>query len=999
MRAALAASLWLAVSATSSIAGETATATLSGAVTDVLGGPIAGAEVQAAGPSGTTTAVTDARGAYVLTGLAPGAYAVTVTREGFSSSEKRSARLAAGREAHLDLQMALAQIKESVTVRSEAPGISLAPEESAGAIVISGQDLDALPDDPDELAEALQALAGPAAGPNGGQLFIDGFTGGRMPPKSSIREIRLNANPFSAEYDRLGFGRIEIFTKPGTDHLRSETAFRFNDESLNTRNPYAPNKPPYQRRDWNANLSGPLASKKASFFLDFERRVVDDNQIVNATVLDPGFVIVPFNEAVVTPQQRTTFSPRLDWQLSASHTLSARYTYTSTSQDDAGVGGFSLPSRAYDTSGRQQTFQLIETAVLGKAVNETHLRYWSETQNKNGDDTIPTLQVQDAFTGGGPQIGPSENTQRRFELQNVTSWTAGKHSLHAGFRLRTVSETDLARQGFGGNVAFAGGTGPVLDSNNQIVLGPDGLPLFTNLTSIERYQRTLLLEQQGLTPTAIRLLGGGPSQFQITGGDPEASVSQWDVAPFVQDDWKVNPSLLVSLGLRYETQSNIGSHLDLAPRLAFAWSPGATAGRGAATPPRTVVRGGFGVFYDRVGEDLTLRSHRFDGVRQQLYVVNDPATLDQIEFDDSGNVSHVPSAADLAEFELPQTTWRLASGLQAPYTVQSSLSVERQLPSNFTASFAFIASQGRRLLRSRNINAPQLDGGLPLGVAAGNVYQVESTGRLNQFQWILGLNNRMSRRLTLFARYFLNWAHSDTDGSGTFPANQYDLSNEYGRAALDVRQRFTLGGNITGPWDVHVSPFVVLSTGAPYNVTIGRDLNRDSLFTERPAYAIDPTKPGLVETPYGLLDPNPVPGEAVIPRNLGQGPALVVVNLRLSKTIPLGGKHGTNATPPDGGGNGGPGAGPRGPFGGGGGGFRGGGGGGPRGGGEGGGRGLTISIAAQNLLNRVNPAAPVGNLSSPSFGQSLASAGTFGFGGGSAAAGNRRIELQARLGF
>jgi hypothetical protein len=970
---------------------ERETASLHGRVTDATGGTVADAAVQVTGSSGRKATRSDAQGAWAVAGLAPGTYTVTVAKDGFSAYRSEALKLEAGRDTPLDVRLALAPVEETVTVEERPPALSLQPDENAGAIVLKGEDLDALPDDPDEMMEALQALAGPAAGPNGGQVFIDGFTGGRIPPKSSIREIRLNANPFSAEYDRLGFGRIEILTKPGTDTLRGDSSFRFNDDALNTRNPFASNKPPYQRRDLSASLSGPIVAKKASFFVDFDRRAVDDNQLVNATVLDPELEPVPFNEAVVTPQHRTTVSPRLDWQVNPSHTLTARYTYTSTAQDDAGVGGFSLPTRAYDTSGRQQTLELTETGVYGKVINETRLRFWSERQDRNGDDTVPTLQVQDAFTGGGSQIGPSYNEQRRWELQNVTSFTSRKHSVRAGLRLRTASETDVLRQNFGGTVQFAGGLGPELDASDQVVLGPDGQPVLVSVTSLERYRRTLLFDRAGLSPAAVRLLGGGASQLQIVGGNPEAEVSQWDVAPFVQDDWRVAPSLLLSVGLRYETQSNIDSHVNLAPRLGFAWSPGA---KGPSGQPRTVMRGGFGIFYDRFGEDLTLRARRFDGVRQQQYVVADPLVLDRITFDADGNVASLPSAQELQAFAVPDTTYTVAPDLQAPYTIQSSLSLERALPGNFTATGTFIAAQGRRLLRSRNVNAPQLDGSRPLGDAAGNVYQVESTGRLNQYQWIFGVNNRTSRRLTLFARYFMAWARSDTDGADTFPARTYDLSSEYGRASIDVRHRFVLGGNVTLKWGLRLSPYILAATGRPFNVTVGRDLNRDSLFTDRPAFATDPAALGVVDTPYGLFDPNPTPGEALIPRNLGAAPGFFVVNLRLSKTIPFKGTRATGPQPPQGGGRpGGPGLG--------GGGFGGSGRGDRVGGGGEGGRGVTISISAQNLFNHVNPGPPVGNLSSPSFGQSLATAGGFGFGAGGAGggAGNRRIELLARVAF
>ena len=119
-------------------------------------------------------------------------------------------------------------------------------------------------------------MAGPGAGPNGGQIYIDGFSGGQLPPKESIREIRINQNPFSAEYDRLGFGRIEILTKPGTDKLRGSFMFTDGDGIFNSRNPFSNNKPDFSTRMCSANLGGSLA-KKASFFMDFNRRDIQNN--------------------------------------------------------------------------------------------------------------------------------------------------------------------------------------------------------------------------------------------------------------------------------------------------------------------------------------------------------------------------------------------------------------------------------------------------------------------------------------------------------------------------------------------------------------------------------------------------------------------------------------------------------------------------------------------------------------------------------------------------
>ena len=145
--------------------------------------------------------------------------------------------LTAGQTKTLNIALQIEMEKQQVQVEAEAPTVDTSPDDNANAVVLKGKDLDALSDDPDELENQLQALAGPAAGPNGGEIYIDGFTGGQIPPKSSIREIRVNQNPFSAEFDRLGYGRIEILTKPGTDKLHGQIEARGNDSAFNSRNP------------------------------------------------------------------------------------------------------------------------------------------------------------------------------------------------------------------------------------------------------------------------------------------------------------------------------------------------------------------------------------------------------------------------------------------------------------------------------------------------------------------------------------------------------------------------------------------------------------------------------------------------------------------------------------------------------------------------------------------------------------------------------------------
>src|ERR1700732_5358111 len=251
-------------------------ATVRGVVADPENAVIPGATVTLTPASGKALITqSQSDGTYVLRNVPPGTYSVTVTMPGFASYVKQGVRVAPGQTLTLDVQMAIQQQQQEVNVTAQAAQVSVDAESNASATVLKGKDLDALSDDPDGLSSELTALAGPAAGPNGGQIYVDGFTGGQLPPKSSIREIRINQNPFSAQYDRLGYGRIEILTKPGSDHYHGQFFFNDTNGVLNSKNPYVPTKPDYNSEMFDGNLGGPI-NKKTSFFLDASRRNVNE---------------------------------------------------------------------------------------------------------------------------------------------------------------------------------------------------------------------------------------------------------------------------------------------------------------------------------------------------------------------------------------------------------------------------------------------------------------------------------------------------------------------------------------------------------------------------------------------------------------------------------------------------------------------------------------------------------------------------------------------------
>jgi hypothetical protein len=260
------------------------TATLRGVVSDETGAVIPSANVTVTGLDGTRSTTTGNDGSYVVAGLRAGDYTVQAFTPDLVLPQPAKVSLGTGVRT-LNLQLRLSATRQEITVaESDTAMVSTDASSNASAMTIKGKDLDALSDDPEDLQADLQALAGPAAGPSGGSIFIDGFSGGQLPAKESIREIRINQNPFSPEYDRIGLGRIEILTKPGTDKLRGTISYNYMGDFWNSRNPYAAQKAPLQLNEFRTNLIGSL-NHRTSFTLDVSRDSVDNGSIVNAVVL------------------------------------------------------------------------------------------------------------------------------------------------------------------------------------------------------------------------------------------------------------------------------------------------------------------------------------------------------------------------------------------------------------------------------------------------------------------------------------------------------------------------------------------------------------------------------------------------------------------------------------------------------------------------------------------------------------------------------------------
>ena len=361
-----------------------------GAVADPTGAVIPNASVALTGVAGNdVTTMSGHDGSFRFTGVQPGKYSLVITAEGFALTKLDGIEVLPGKILQRNVTLQLPVAQQQIEVTGDAAGVSTNAESNASSIVIKGKDLDALSDDPDELQDELTALAGPAAGPSGAQIFIDGFTGGQLPPKSSIREIRINQNPFSAHFDKLGYGRIEILTKPGTDKVHGSLMLMGNDSAFNSLNPFVSSEPPYYTTFANGSIGGALG-KNTSWFASVFQRNNASNSIVNAELLDANANVYNYSAAVANPQSRLNVSPRFDFQFGQNNTLTVRYMLDRQMQTGSGVSQFALQSQAYNVSNYENSIQVSDSQVLSaSAINETRFQYIRARDNQIAQNTDP----------------------------------------------------------------------------------------------------------------------------------------------------------------------------------------------------------------------------------------------------------------------------------------------------------------------------------------------------------------------------------------------------------------------------------------------------------------------------------------------------------------------------------------------------------------------------------------------------------------------------------
>ena len=942
-----------------------------GTITDPDGELIPGATITLTPAHGNaTTATSGSDGSYSVT-IAPGSYTLLVAMKGFASYSMLNLKVPAVASTTVDAKLKIGEETEVVNVDANAIQLSVDPDSNQSATILTGKDLDALSDDPDELSSELTALAGPSAGPNGGQIYVDGFTGGQLPPKSSIREIRINQNPFSAQYDKLGYGRIEIFTKPGTDKIHGNIQVNGNPSQFNSSDPLATGyQPPYHTLFLFGNLTGPL-NKSASYNLGGSYRQIQDDQFTNTNILAlptapttlcaPGSttcVLTPYQVSTYYPQTRADFNPRVDLALGDKNVLTTRYQYVKNDSTNAGIGNLTLPTAAYNGSQTSNILQMSDTQTFSpKLINETRFEYEREHVQDTALNNTPTISVSGSFTAGGYGGQNLSDHQDHYEVQNYTSLQLKKNFIRFGGRLRATREAQNTESNTNGSFIYSSLCNSVVVSGTTVCTGV--------ATATDNTYQT-----------------GTPSQFTITQvNNHKIGDTDTDLGVYLETDWRARQNLTVSYGFRYETQNHLSDHHDIAPRASFNY--GLFSGKGA---PKTVVRGGFGLFYDRFQQSNILTLEANNGINTTVYTVPNPGA------------ACLPSASNLITAcganPTTQTIYSAASNLRTPYIVQFAGGADQQVGRYGTISVNYLHSQGVHQLATQNIN---------YGVSTAPHNQYFSEGVFNQNQLIINGRVQTSKRISLFGYYSLNSAHGDTSGAGADITTPGNIANDYGRTTFDVKNRLFLAGSITLPKYIQFSPFMIAQSGNPYNVTTGTDNNGDSYFNDRPDIVTGvATNNNTIKSIAGcgtFAQPGIVAGASVAPINACTGPTLFTFNFRLTKTIGFG--PSTAPKPTGGDGGGGRNGGGRNGGGGGGGGGRGGpGGGGPGFGGGGGSNtgkryNLAFGLQVQNLFNNEDLATPQGVLSSKNFGQSTQITG----GAYTTSSALRRITLQTTFNF
>ena len=747
--------------------------TLRGSVFDPTGAAISGAIVRLETPTGAIVAQTqsDSQGSFALTNLHAGNFVLKVPALSGFDAYTAPLRLSSS-VGHVKISVATQSVNQEVAVGGDDQSLSTDSSANKDTISVSGDDLRKLPVFDQDIIATLTPFLDSSAGSSGGvTLIVDGVEMKSVGVSASaIQEVRINNDPYSAEFTRPGRGRIEITTKPGSPVFHGEGNFIFRDSIFNGKNYFSPVRPPESRRIFEGHLSGPVGrGGHTSFIASASHRQQDTASVVNA--IGPNG---PISENVSTPNRNSQYSMRVTHDFSSTHRLSAGYNFENSTSTNAGVGGITLPEAGYNLSSREDDAILNDRIIVTpNLINQLVVTLEKDEDVTQSVTSAQSIQVSGSFIGGGAQadINRTENT---IHVNEIMTWSHGKHYVRFGVQLPQFSRR------------------AVDDHTNRL-----GTFKFSSLDTYASNTPYVFTAQQGV----------GRGLYWIN-----------EFGSFVQDQIQLTPHTQVSLGLRYDWQTFLPDNNNLAPRISLAYAPG---------KGKTIIRTGTGFFYDRTGGDFPATVKLHNGAVLHSVQIQNP-------------IFPIPPGTDFSA--IPTNLVRFDPHVRAPYAIQYSIGVERQLHRTVTLTAAYRGQVQAKSFRSVDANAPILSPNPSLSAdyprpdpSFGQIQQIESGGRnlLNALD--LSFRGQAGRWFSGQAQYTLSRFYNNTGGINAFPQDQYHPNAEWGRADQDRLHRFNLIGNINPDHWLTLGVNATLYSGTPYTETTGSDDFHTGLGNARPA--------------------------------------------------------------------------------------------------------------------------------------------------------------------
>ena len=782
---------------------------VTGVVADPTGAIVPGAQIDLVDTNGSVAGSCQSGGDGTFRVVPPhaGNFTLVVSEAGFETIKtpvivaapaSAVASATTGRfAATLRITLPLASLSTNVQVNADSSEDLTASEDNHDSSVMSSQDLKTLPIFDNDYTTAMSAFLDDSATATGGSgLIVDGVEANRATVSASaVQEVRINQDPYSAQYYWPGRGQMEIVTKSAADKYHGQFNFLFRDSALNAQNTLAPTKPFEQRRVYEGHAAGPIFfARKSSFLVSFNRAEEDVDAVVKTvfpSATNPGGVIL--NANVPAPTRDTEFSTRAAHQFGERHSAYAEYSYQDWTGQNQGVGGQTLAAAGFNNRYHEDDFKLHADSTLSPVLlNQVSLVGEHALSHNVNAAEAPRINVQGFFTTGSAQ-NDALSTDYNLRIYDMMTWIHGRHFIKVGAGI-----PHLNRRAFDDNTNALGAYvfGPTLAADGQTVL----------TSALDNYE------------------AGHPSGYSRNSGDVHFVYHQQELGTFIQDQWKISNRVSITPGIRYDWQNFFAQkRLGFSPRVSFAWVLNDAS--------KTVLRGGGGIYYDRTGSGSLLDLARYDGIaprRRSVTLSLNPTT--------QAPSGCVPISLCVDVDTAPVARVEFDPHARVPYQMQYGLSIERQLGEKATAVVSVYSMRDIGTFRSIDVNAPTAESGYterpdPM---YGRVREMQSEGSLEGSGLDISYRGRLNKYFTGFGRY--TWSHyeSNTDGIGFFPENQADPDAEWSNASFDRRQRLAMYAMIHPDGVLNLSAGIFANSGRPWSVLTGTDPYGTDLFNGRP---------------------------------------------------------------------------------------------------------------------------------------------------------------------